>query len=101
MLSKITLTDPAARDARTRTHECCASVIFGGLVFQLSHETHRVLAARRFGEEGKCVGVNLKMAWVTPRKISGILTISTALLTLTIANGDKILHDTKQGRNYT
>ena len=43
-------------------------------------------------------GVKLKMAWVTQRKISGILTILTALLTLAIADGDTILQDTKQGR---
>ena len=41
------------------------------------------------------------MAWVTLRRISGILTISKALFTLAIADGDKILHDTKQARHST
>ena len=43
----------------------------------------------------------MKMAWVTLRRISGILTISKALFTLAIADGDKILHDTKQARHST
>ena len=41
--------------------------------------------------------VNLKMARKVERIICGFLTISTAFLTLSNANGERILHDTKQG----
>ena len=49
--------------------------------------------------EEKLLGawVNLKMARKVQRIICGFLTISTACLTLSNANGEMILHDTKQG----
>ena len=86
---------------RRQPDEGCASVIFGSLVFQLSAATcfERFRGGAQRGNSLPLgAGVNLKMAWEVQRIISGFLTISTACLTLSNANGDNILHDTKQGR---
>ena len=70
---------------------------FSSAVWFSSYRTQRVLSD--FWGVVKVRGwrVSLKMTrWA--RRIGSILTISTALLIMAIADGDKILHDTKQGR---